>query len=234
MTTTNHNEALTMPVLLRAGEPTLLKAADKPLGGWITYNKGGRMWLMAVRQYRPSDMERYLRHNLGSRSDFQKHLHLAINLYGKVEQRRHVAEIGELLLKHFPENKDRVLWMQAMAKPLEEVAALLNIGMHGLMPVVWQSHDGSRMALGLLAPREDQAAFALATFRLLGRFGWAVCKRKTCGNVFFPQRKRHEYCSHNCEMAEVMRRRRARAKRQGDQGPKKKTVGTDTRKRRSK
>lgn len=115
-----------------------------------------------------------------------------------------------------------------------EVAALLSIGMHGLIPVVWQSHDGSRMALGLFAPREDQAAFALATFRLLGRFGWAVCKRKTCGNVFFPQRKRHEYCSHNCEMAEVMRRRRARAKRQGEQGPKKKTVATDTRKRRPK
>jgi hypothetical protein len=234
MRSTNHNETLTLPVLVSSGEPVLLKAGGQPSADWITYNRKGRVLRLPVRQYRVSEMTRYLQRGLDARSDFQRRLHLAANLYGMVERRRHIADIGRLLLKHFPKREDRKLLMQAMAKPLEEVAALLSIGMHGLMPVVWQSHDGSRMALGLFAPREDQAAFALATFRLLGRFGWAACKRKTCGNVFFPQRKRHEYCSHNCEMAEVMRRRRARAKRQGEQGPKKKTVATDTRKRRSK
>src|SRR5215467_6129864 len=169
----NANETLTIPVLLKAGEPRLLRVGDKPVGDWITYNKDGAMWRMPVRQYRASDMQRYLQHNLRSRSDFQRHLHLALNLYGKVEQRRHIAEVGKLLLKHYPEGKDCTLWLQAMGKPLEEVSALLSTGMYGLMPVVWNAQEGNRLALGLLAPGEHQAAFALAAFRLLSRFGWA-------------------------------------------------------------
>jgi len=207
------NDTLTLPVLLRAGEPKLLMARDKPMGDWITYNKDGRMWRLAVRHYRTSDMARYMRSNLGSRSDFQRRLHLAVNLYAKVEQRRHIAEVMKLLLRHFPESKDRGLWLQASVRPLEQVSALLSIGMHGLMPVVWHSQEGGRLALGLLAPSEHQAAFAIATFRLLSRFGWAVCERKACGNVFFLQRKKQKYCSRNCEMADVMRRRRERLKK---------------------
>jgi hypothetical protein len=211
MTNTNHNDALTLPVLLKAGEPVLLKPGHKPGGPWISYNNNGRIWRMAVRQYTFTDFSRYLGRNLRLRSDFHRHLRLALNLYDKVE-------IGKFLLNHFPERENRTLWLQAMAKPLEEVSALLTIGMHGLMPVIWNAHEGQRLALGLLASREHQAAFALAAFRLLGRFGWAVCKRETCGNVFFPQRRKQEYCNHNCEMAEVMRRRRLRIKRSNKKG----------------
>jgi hypothetical protein len=213
MRSTNPNETLTLPVLVRAGEPVLLKAGGGPSGDWVSYNKKGRVWRLPVRQYRAGEMfRRCKRRDLDARSDSLPYLFLAANLYDMVEQRRSVADLGKLLLRHFPEFKDRTLWLQAMARPLEEASALLSAGMHGLMLVVWQRHEGNRPALGLLAQREDQAAFAVAAFRLLGRFGWAVCKRKACGNAFFPQRRKHHYCSHNCEMAEVMRRRRVRLK----------------------
>jgi len=154
---------------LGCGRPTSAKLRSKRRRAWITYTQYGRLWRLPVRPYKTTDAVRYKRQNLRSRSDFQRYLHLAFNLYDKVENLRHIAEVGQLLLAHFSESKNRTLWLQATARPMEEASALLSVGMYGLV-VVWTSTTVSDLSWVCWPDVSIKEPFAMAAFRLMGRF----------------------------------------------------------------
>ena len=99
--------------------------------------------------------------------------------------------------------------LSTFLSPWDKVAATLNTGLFGAVPVLWQK--GTQLAPALLCQTPAQALFAHALFRVSGKHGLGVCSR--CGNPFFASREQHVFCSYQCRVAAAMKRYRRNLKR---------------------
>jgi len=145
--------------------------------------------------------------------DFAQQLVSTLSIAGAAREHdlRRVAALAE---KAAPKGKLAPSWakVSAVVSPWDNVAATLNTGLFGAMPVIWQKE--SRLAPALLCRTLQMALFAHAMFAAIGKFGLGFCRR--CGNPFFASRKDQTSCSYRCRAAEAMRRYRASLKEKGE------------------
>jgi hypothetical protein len=118
-----------------------------------------------------------------------------------------LSQVAMLAARAAPKGKLAASWarLSAVVSPWDRVAATLNTGLFGIMPVIWKKESQLRPAL--LCLTAQRALFAHALFRV---GGVGACRR--CGNPFFASRDKQSYCSYRCRVAEAMKRYR---KRQG-------------------
>jgi hypothetical protein len=110
-----------------------------------------------------------------------------------------------------PTGKLAAAWakLNAVVTPWDKVAATLNTGLFGIMPVLWQRE--AQLAPALFCQTPQMALFAHALFTVTSRHGLRVCRR--CGNPFFALRDNHSSCGYKCRVAQAMKRYRRNLKR---------------------
>jgi hypothetical protein len=96
----------------------------------------------------------------------------------------------------------------ALDDPITELGEQLNMGIKGIIFVVWWSYDKKRFAPGLYCPDARTALHALALSSIGEPGGLGACPR--CDVSFIVSRVTKRYCSARCQQAASMMRSRNR------------------------
>ena len=86
--------------------------------------------------------------------------------------------------------------------PITELGEQLNIGIKGIIFVVWWSYQKKRFAPGLYCPDSRTALYALALSSMGEPGSLGACLR--CGKAFIMTKVIKRYCSESCRQASAM------------------------------
>jgi len=204
----NHNNAVTIPVLIRCEEIRR--------DGHVRVGKH----LIPVRVLPLPRLDSKFEKEFGqvpekSNADFLRLLLLIVAINNR--EQPHLAPRGYLhsyvtVTAHKTSSKIERVWERVKKDPNRELAAELNHRLRGAKPVIWWVKSEHRLAPGLYCRDIATALFAQLHTRLQTPKGLAVCLR--CEKPFIRSKRIQRYCSSNCGAAARMSQMRQRTRKE--------------------